>query len=680
MQVNVGGEILGSGSKEKIDLRTYNRTSFDLSRKWMSTMSAGTLVPFLNLVAMPGDNWDIELIAKSYTHPTIGPLFDTYKLQLDVFQSEIKNYIGMLHMNTTKVGMDMKKVKLPTVWLNGKQPVQGDNLNNLQIGSSCIFRYLGVAGLGFGRREDGEPVLQLERRINAIPWLIYWDIYKNYYANKQTEVGAVIHNPLTPVEGTFEGAELINTDGGIQGTIPFYSGTGTVPPEILYNIQTDWRLSIQWNDGNEPFEISRITFLVGSELIPATELFTDWTFTEINANEYIIIGQGNYTNKPMIRPISYFTVDKSVEDSNNIEPKVQFFPLENLDKMRMELLKAVDNVEGYQIRKDTAFTPYSLPLKVVNAAGGKTWYALTSGQEGLGLKTYQSDKNQSWLSTEWLDGENGVNAVTKVAVDEEGFTIDSLNLMTKIYMMLNRVAVSGGTYEDYISVNYTNNRQRNQDNPIYYGGLSKEIEFDEVISTAESADAEQPLGTLAGRGTMGDKHKGGRIKIQTDVHSMITGIVSITPRIGYSQGNDWTINLMNMEDFHKPALDGIGFQDLDTGKLAYWEDTMELTYNNLETRSAGKQTAWLDYQTAVNECFGNFAEENEQMFMTLQRRYEVEWVDGKPRIKDLSPYIDPAKHNFTFAYTRRDAQNFWVQIYAKITKRGYMSGKQMPNV
>lgn len=51
------------------------------------------------------------------------------------------------------------------------------------------------------------------------------------------------------------------------------------------------------------------------------------------------------------------------------------------------------------------------------------------------------------------------------------------------------------------------------------------------------------------------------------------GIVSITPRIEYSQGNDWTSNLKTYNDFHKPALDAIGYQDLVTDQML-WQDTV----------------------------------------------------------------------------------------------------------
>ena len=50
------------------------------------------------------------------------------------------------------------------------------------------------------------------------------------------------------------------------------------------------------------------------------------------------------------------------------------------------------------------------------------------------------------------------------------------------------------------------------------------------------------------------------------------GIMSITPRIDYSQGNKWYMTeLDNMNDLHKPALDGIGFQELITEQMAWWD-------------------------------------------------------------------------------------------------------------
>ena len=179
---------------------------------------------------------------------------------------------------------------------------------------------------------------------------------------------------------------------------------------------------------------------------------------------------------------------------------------------------------------------------------------------------------------------------------------------------------------------------------------------------------------------MGSKHKGGKITARIDEPCYIMGIVSLTPRIDYSQGNKWDVNLKTMDDFHKPQLSEIGFQDLITDQMA-WFDT-KITNGIPTYNSAGKQPAWINYMTNVNQVRGNFADQYQQMFMTLNRRYEIATEDAGStyNIKDLTTYIDPSKFNHIFANTRRDAQNFWVQIGLDITARRKMSAKVIPNL
>ena len=77
---------------------------------------------------------------------------------------------------------------------------------------------------------------------------------------------------------------------------------------------------------------------------------------------------------------------------------------------------------------------------------------------------------------------------------------------------------------------------------------------------------------------------------------------------------------------------------------------------------------------------GNFADEAQQMYMVLNRRYEMELRNGKSRIKDLTTYIDPSKFNNIFADESIDAQNFWMQIGLNIKARRKMSAKLIPNL
>ena len=144
----------------------------------------------MSLPALTGDSFDIDLACEVITLPTVGPLFGSFKVQLDVFQIPIRVYNAMLHMNRVEIGNDMSQVLLPQVTLQFDKR-DGENLtdDNIQVHPSSLYKYLGISGLGYPTGVEGIHF----RRFNAIPYLGYFDIYKNYYANKQEERGFTIH-------------------------------------------------------------------------------------------------------------------------------------------------------------------------------------------------------------------------------------------------------------------------------------------------------------------------------------------------------------------------------------------------------------------------------------------------------------------------------------------------------
>ena len=131
---------------------------------------------------------------------------------------------------------------------------------------------------------------------------------------------------------------------------------------------------------------------------------------------------------------------------------------------------------------------------------------------GLVIKTYDSDIFNNWVKTDWVDGENGISKITALKPNEDGtITMDALNLQQKVYNMLNRIAVSGGTYRDWLETVYTAGRYLDRpETPVFQGGMSQMIEFDEVVATTGNAEG-QALGELAGRGYARQPNTSGRL-------------------------------------------------------------------------------------------------------------------------------------------------------------------------
>lgn len=119
-KVTIGGNRLGSGKRMTTNLKSYERSTHNLGYLWRSTMAPGTLVPFMVEPALPGDTWDIGLSAETLTLPTIGPLFGSFKLQLDVFCVPIRLYQAQLHNNKLYIGLNMDQIKLPLLELRSK--------------------------------------------------------------------------------------------------------------------------------------------------------------------------------------------------------------------------------------------------------------------------------------------------------------------------------------------------------------------------------------------------------------------------------------------------------------------------------------------------------------------------------------------------------------------------------
>lgn len=286
----------------------------------------------------------------------------------------------------------------------------------------------------------------------------------------------------------------------------------------------------------------------------------------------------------------------------------------------------------------------------------------------------------SWIQTEWIEGDYGIQEISAVEVVDGKLKMDALLFAQKVYNLANRIAASGGTWQDWQEVVYGQKVVRMAETPMYVGGLSKEIVFERVLSQAvtETDDTATELGSLGGTGRFNEKHKGGHMVIHINEPSYIMGIVSITPRIAYSQGNDWDMtDLKTYDDLHKPEYDGIGFQDL-IGEQMHWQDTEVRDAYHVNRNSYGKLPAWINYMTSFNKVFGDFADDGDKSFMVLTRQYEFNEEAGI--IADATTYIDPHKYNYAFAYNEIDAQNFWVNIKTKIDARRVMSGKIIPNL
>lgn len=642
IQKNIGKNTIGDNNKMSVSLHDYNMSTHDLSTIVRNTQSPGTLVPNLCLVAQKGDTFDIDVDSNVLTHPTTGPLFGSFKLEHHLYAAPVRLYNSWLHNNRTKIGLNMAKVKLPQI--NIALNKQSDTVTKEeeqwnQVNPSCLLAYLGIRGFA---NMEGSTSKNISK--NALPILAYYDIFKNYYANTQEENFYIIGNT----------EELIVTINGKRinpNSIPSNEGRINSSGVIIISPKTIKQDEIQ-------IKVSKNTPTGQSQILAPGDIGS----IGVDGETLKII-----TNKIPTGEIWYI---RSIQTINRIT--LESYPLENLDTIRDKILLTAGDVV-FDISNTTMsvepFTNFAKRKAVNNKLN------TTDPQYGLCLKTYNSDLYQNWINTEWIEDVNGINEASAVNVEDGTLSMDALNLAQKVYNFLNRIAISGGTYRDWLETVYTGgNYMERCETPTFEGGVSQEIVFQEVVSNSASGD--EPLGTLAGRGVTTGRQKGGHIRIKVTEPCYIICICSITPRIDYGQGNTWDTYLETMDDWHKPALDGIGYQDSLNGERAWWTDYVS-DGPQLTRTAAGKTVAWINYMTNVNRTFGNFAPGMSESFMVLNRNYSI---NTNKQIEDLTTYIDPVKFNYIFADTNLDAMNFWVQTRFDIRVRRLISAKQIPNL
>ena len=650
----LGKNTLGDNNKMKVAMRDYDMSTHDISTIFRSSIGVGMLVPFCKILCQKGDIIDINLINKTLSQPTLGPLFGSFKLQHFLFFGGFRLYNSWLHNNRTGIGMKMSDIKLPMMKANTKGIATAATT---EISASALYKYLGWSKSKRFGTDATNGVLK-----NGVPLLMYLDIFKNFFANTQEKKFYMLKGAgevTLKIQDTYQKSHDGDyTIGKNQESIQITKSTKISTALTGIDYQRFWdsiKVTILESDGGLYYKtLGQLTTKALTNTI---------TLNNVTADPYATILQLLTTK----------------ETAKFIKTQLGQYDLKVLDQIRDVILHSKGN-ETLTIT-ETSFGAENNGSAELSTFIKDLILSQSNRLGGMLLKTYDSDIFNNWVQTDWIDGTGGITEITSIDItaNDGKLTMDALNLQQKVYNMLNRIAVSGGTYRDWLETVYTAGKYLDRpETPVFIGGMTQYIEFDEVISKSatETTYGSQPLGDIAAIGRGGKPMNNGHVHYQCEEPGYIMGVMAITPMVDYSQGNDFDLNLQTIDDLHKPALDGIGYQDLIQEQMVGETSTYNgsPTISNIVHKAANKTVAWVDYMTNYNRTFGDFAAGEALDFMVLNRRYEVE----NNEITDLTTYIDPQKYIEIFADTSIDSQNFWVQTVIQATRRGNYSAKQIP--
>lgn len=320
---------------------------------------------------------------------------------------------------------------------------------------------------------------------------------------------------------------------------------------------------------------------------------------------------------------------------------------------------------------------------------------------GLALRSYKNDYITSVLNS------TKCNAARQfVNVENNKVSISQITLANKLQTYLELSASGNSRYKEWIRAQFGITPKDDLMIPELLTSISTYLNFEDVVQTSSDA-ADQPLGSLAGKGSAVLGNGNGEISIYTEEHSIIMCMFSLVPIPDYYQGFSKFLFKRTFDDIFKPAVDNIGFQDVcrleysgqnsfnsvlcSIGSQDYFPQygLNEGGYSGAQWKndlssSVGKQPAWLEYKTALNRLHGDFTESlrywtNARQMFQPQKYHkntasETSWtpVTGTS-YEFFSSYIIPELWNFAFADTSNEAENFMVQTQFGIYRKSPMS-------
>lgn len=151
----------------------------DRSHYLRTSMAPGLGYPIYCREALPGDQIQLEFKHLMNTQAILNPLYGSYRLQICVFFAGSSLYIPRLWRNgfMSFGSRTVLDVSYPVYNLAATSPIT-------RVHESSLPAFLGL-GVGYGRFATGS--FPKGQHVNLIPYLMYYDIFRHYYANRQED-------------------------------------------------------------------------------------------------------------------------------------------------------------------------------------------------------------------------------------------------------------------------------------------------------------------------------------------------------------------------------------------------------------------------------------------------------------------------------------------------------------
>lgn len=163
------------------------RSNYNLSNVRRFTAAPGVGYPVMVQEMLPGDTFSISAETLIKTYPLLAPLLGSFEARIDFFFAPTRLY--QQEMDTNRQYYTPGSYRFPYGYLGGSKE---DSVSYLRlpdgrlnpsgsVSKSSLFEHLGFGAGSYERFGDD----LVRRSVNAIPLILYYDIFRNYYCNPQ---------------------------------------------------------------------------------------------------------------------------------------------------------------------------------------------------------------------------------------------------------------------------------------------------------------------------------------------------------------------------------------------------------------------------------------------------------------------------------------------------------------
>lgn len=221
------------------------RSNFNLGRVNRFTADVGYVIPCYVEEVLPNSYKRLDVEGLINTNATVAPFMGSFTVKLEAFFVPLRLYHRHLSLNDIRPdfhadfrlhfaslpyrpGMASFGARIPGPQLTSGSQVTSFLVSNYQIAPGSLFDYLGMGPVGYNAISHRNP-----RYVNGEPFIGYFDIWRNYYANPHDRrVPFVVQNGA-PSDRTINN----DLDGVLQSTQYRYFNLGDLDNFIL-NVNT----------------------------------------------------------------------------------------------------------------------------------------------------------------------------------------------------------------------------------------------------------------------------------------------------------------------------------------------------------------------------------------------------------------------------------------------------------